>query len=585
MTGIASSDRAGADGVSRRRLLAATGLTTATAGCVRQLRSAVNRDDVDQLSLSITTYTADGDRESIQLARAIGEALEAVGIDVTIDMRSQDEVLRAVLVNHDFDVYVGPHPGGVDPDFLYGALHSRFAEEAGWQNPYGYTNLVVDDLLEAQRQAAGDERADAVAEMLEAFATELPFLPICVREEHRLVRTDRFDGWGQANTGTRLGYLGLEASGDDLTLEAAHTDPRVSMNLNPLSVEYRNEGTFTDLLYDSLATVDGDEVRPWLAADWEFDDGTLTVDLREDCWFHDGEAVTADDVAFTYRFLRDTTRGERRFPAPAPRFRGRVSLVESVDPADEHRVELSVDAGADAAARALLVPVLPAHIWEHRSSPPSVPGVDVAEGTTEALTTDNVPPVGSGPYEFADRSEREHVTLERVDDHFTRRDPDLPSPTAGRIRIQIDPRSTSAIELVESGDSDLTSLPLESYVVDDVIEGTVTAVDVLTSSSRGFYHVGFNTRKTPYSNPNFRRVVARLIDEAWLVEDVFHGHARATAMPVAEEWTPADLTWDDGNPVAPFLGTDGELDADAARSAFESIGFRYADDGTLRVVR
>ena len=580
MTGSVSSDRS----VSRRRLLAATGLTVATSGCIRQLRSAVNRDDVEQLSLTITTFTADGDRESIQCARAIRSALEAAGIDVAIEMRSPEEVLRSVLINHDFEVYVGPHPGGVDPDVLYETLHSQFAEEAGWQNPYGYANRVVDDRLEAQRMA-DDDRAEAVAETLEAFAAEVPFVPICVPEEHRLVRTDRFEGWEAADLATRHGYLGLETIDDDAVLRAVHTGARVSKNLNPLSAAYRDQGTFTDLLYDSLATVDDGAVRPWLASDWTLEEGTLTIDLREELRFHDDERLTAEDVAFTYRFLADTTRGESSFPAPTPRFRGRASLVDDVEAVDDHRIELSIGAGEAVAERALLVPVLPEHRWADRSTPPSVPGFDVAEGTTDALVTDNVPPVGSGPYQFADRTVRDHVTFERFDDHFSRRDDvDRPSPTAARIRVQIDPRSTSAIERVETHEADLTSRPLESYVVDDVLEETGDDVAVLESTARSFYHLGFNARKAPFANPNFRRVIARLIDQAWLVEDVFYGHARPTAVPVTAEWTPDDLRWDDGDPIAPFLGTDGEVDVEEARTAFEEAGFRYAGDGTLRVV-
>ncbi|SFC05335.1 peptide/nickel transport system substrate-binding protein [Halobiforma haloterrestris] len=646
-------------------MLAATGLTAAMAGCVREVRNAVNRDGIDQLSLTITTLPADGDRESIQLSRAIRNALEAVGVDVSIAMRSHEEFLRETLINHEFDVYVGRYPTGTDPSYLYEALHSRYADEAGWQNPFGFTNLTFDQSLERQRDAGDGERRDAVAETLSAFAAEQPFVPICAPREYRLARTDRFDGWGDRHPATPLGYLGLEAldrengsGNDDSRLRAVHTDARPSQNLNPLSAEYRNRGLFTGLLYDTLAVdaalledsgaesdgedgedgedrenredgedgedrenaaeedegdegetgdenpdretdandadATGPDLRPWLADSWTLEDDVLTVRLREDCPFHDGRQVTADDVAFTYRFLADTTLGDDRVPTPSPRHRGQVAPLEAVEAAGNDReiafrFRRSLEDASAAVAGALTVPILPEHVWRERSAAADVTGVRIAEGVTEALVVDNVPPIGSGPFAFADRTDREHVTLERNDDHFTLREGvDLPAPTASEMRVAIDPRSTSAVELVSDDDADVTTSTLESYVLDDVIEAADEADDleVLESSPRSFYHLGFNARKAPFSNPRFRRTVARLIDKAWIVDEVFDGYARPIAAPlVDQEWVPDDLAWGgdgDGDPATPFLGQDGEVDVEAARAAFEAAGFRYDTNGRLR---
>jgi peptide/nickel transport system substrate-binding protein len=499
-------------------------------------------------------------------------------------MRSNEEFLRAVLVNHDFDLYVGRHPGGTDPDFLYEALHSLYAEESGWQNPFGFANLQLDELLDEQRRA-DDEREAVVEELLEAVATEQPFVPLCVPDERRLARIDRFDGWDDGHPATRLGYLGLEPSDDTDRLRAVHMDARPSQNLNPLTVEYRGEEPFIDLIYDSLATEHDGEVVPWLAEDWAFEDDTLSVELREDCRFHDGEAVTAGDVEFTYRLLQDTELEAGESPAPPPTYRGLAAAVDAVDVDDETglTVDLTVEANETVAERVLTLPILPEHVWRERATPATVRGVDVAHGTTEAVTTDNVPPIGSGPFRYESRTERDHLTLERFDDHFTRReDVDLPEATVEELRVQIDPRSASAIELVSSDDADVTSSPLETYVIDDIEPEPETTL--LESSSWAFYHLGFNVRRTPFGNPRFRRAVAGLLDKAWVVEEVFHGYAEPTATPVTNEWTPDSLAWNGEDPVTPFLGTDGDIDEAAAREAFEAAGFSY-DDGMLRVRR
>jgi peptide/nickel transport system substrate-binding protein len=569
---------------SRRAVLAGTaGLAVATSGCVRQVRTVVNRESVDQLSVTIVTLPADGDREGIRLAREVAAVLEAVGVDVSIDMRSNEEFLRAVLINHEFDLYVGRHPGGTDPDFLYEALHSVYAEESGWQNPFGYANLQLDDLLEAQRLADGEEREAVVAELLEELAREQPFVPICVPEEHRLVRTDRFDGWGEAHPATRLGYLELEAGDDVDRLRTAHTDARISENLNPLTAEYRDYEPFLELVYDSLATERDGEIEPWLAEDWTYDDGTLRVRLREDCRFHDDEPLDAGDVEFTYRLLQDSELGGGESPSPPPRYRGLAAAVEAIDVDGDLDLEFELEAGEAVAERVLTVPILPEHVWSERAAPATVRGVSVAQGATEAVTADNAPPVGSGPFRFGSRTEREHVTLERFDDHFTRREGvDHPEASVEELRIQIDPRSTSAIELVNTDGADITSAILETYVLEDVEPTPETAP--LESPSWTFYHLGFNTRRAPFANARFRRAVAGLLDKDWLVEDVFHGYAAPTATPATEEWTPEELAWNGEDPATPFFGSDGELDVEAARDAFEDAGFNY-DDGALRVRR
>ncbi|ELZ00448.1 family 5 extracellular solute-binding protein [Natrialba asiatica DSM 12278] len=625
-------------------LAASVGLSVSTSGCLRHVRSIVNRNEVEQLSLTITTLSADGDRESIQLAQDIGATLEAAGIDIEIDMQSREAFRRSILINHDFDIYVGRHPGDIRPDFLYETLHSKFADESGWQNPFGFTNLTFDTYLERQQRAGGEEREQAVNQTLEALALEQPFVPICVPHEFRLVRTDRFDGWKQGHLATRMGYLGLDPpTTEEAVLRAAHTDSRPSQNLNPLAVEFRNRGLVTGLLYDSLAVPrwseggtdagdsddeepngideDGDRTySPWLGADWTWNEnenedgdertengsgidtdldpdadleptGTLTVTLREGCQFHDGHELTADDVAFTVDFLSDTTRDDNEFPAPSPRYRGHIDPIADVTK-QGNELEFTCTASEPVAKRVLEIPILPAHIWGERTETASIPAITVADGTTEALITDNLPPIGSGPFQFENRTQREFVTLERFDEHFTRRESvALPEASAETLRIRIDPRSTSAIELVETDEADVTSLALESYVVDDVLEAESEReqisdsdpLEVIESSTGSFYHLGFNARTAPFSNPRFRRVIARLIDKEQLVSDVFYGHARPIAAPVTREWTPDSLAWTGTDPETPFLGTDGELDVEAARAAFEEAGFRYDDQGRLRV--
>ena len=569
--------------VSRRSFLGAiatTGLALSASGCMDVVQSAVSGSRTERSSITLATVPSDGDREGVQLARALAGNLEAVGLAVDIDYLSPVEFYRTVLLEGTFDCYVGRYPSGADPDFLYEALHSRYADESGWQNPFGFTNTAVDDLLKEQRMTEGERRREIVVALLERLTEEQPFVPICVPDEVRAVRTDRFDGWEGSHLATRLGYLGLTTADDDAELAAVVTDSRPTRNLNPIAAHYRTHEPIVDLLYDSLATADEGKYQPWLATSIAWDGETAAITLRDDLRFHDGETLTAVDVAFTYQFLEDTTLGADVVPSPAPRYRGRSSMVESVEIVDERTLSMTVDAGADVRERALTVPILPEHVWRERVEAATDVDPAVRQGRWEAVTDELVPPIGSGPFVLDDRSERDHLAFTRFEEHFSLTDDEFPGPTTETVRIDVEPSSLSAVERIAGGTADVTTSALETHAIEAATDRE--AVEVLESPPRAFYHVGFNVRREPFTTPQVRRAVAGLLDTAWLVDAVFDGRATTVASVLSNDWHPDSIA--DEQPAPTFFGTDGDLDVEAARAAFEDAGFRY-DPAHDRLVR
>ncbi len=79
-------------------------------------------------------------------------------------------------------------------------------------------------------------------------------------------------------------------------------------------------------LFDRLTKYNDDfSIAPLLAESWKADDDGVTVDftLRTDVKFHDGTAMTADDVVYSFNALRDSTYGTA--------LKSRVVSVEKVD--------------------------------------------------------------------------------------------------------------------------------------------------------------------------------------------------------------------------------------------------------------
>ncbi|GAB3418641.1 hypothetical protein GCM10027435_18980 [Haloparvum alkalitolerans] len=616
---------------TRRAVIAGSlaGLGTASAGCLGRVRNIAGRDGSTQMTLDVYTTPADADPHGIRVARHLEEHLRAVGIDTRVNTMAEADLYRRVLINQDFDIYVGQFPAQqrIDPDALYPFCHSEFNPEPGWQNPFGVTDLTIDDLLEEQRGAASDDRPAVVDDLQREIARQQPFVTVAFPDALTAVQRGRFEGWRRGGRVAKpMRLLSLSLSGDDegadgtddgdatggdgsdrptettaeatadggaaadATLRLVTTDPRVAENRNPIAAEYRRHGTFTELLYDSLIRTRGDERIPWLARDVSWlDEETVRVSLREATW-HDGEPVTAADVAFTYAFLSDTSMGNAEAPIPAPRFRGRSTLVRTTDAVDDRTVDVTfADANPRVGLRALTVPILPEHVWSERTNVAAIAGIEVDEQTTDALVWDNPDPVGSGPLRFVEASPGERVVFARSDDHFLDRDPDgVPADLRGKpafdeLLLNLVPSDIAAVEHVADRRADATVSNLGPEAVPRI--GREPDATLVSRQSAAFYHVGFNVRSEPLSNPRFRRAVAGLIDKAHVVDEAFQGYAQPAASPLAnaDEWLADDLRFDGRDPETPFFGTDGALDVEAAREAFREAGYRYGDEGALLV--
>lgn len=581
-------------GITRRSALAGltAGLAT-TSGCLSRIRALVGRSQPTTVSLSIKTLPVDQDPYAIAIARQLSAWLEAAGIQASIQPITAEGLYRQALVNHDFDLFVGQFPGAFDdPDAFYSLLHSTYSVESGLQNPFGYTNLLMDDLLERQRRETGTQRTETVTRIQRRLVQVSPFLVLGFPNVIRAARTDRFTGWNGVFDPSPVNLLGLNRTAESATrLRATTPDDRPMSNLNPLMSSYRGPSDITDLLYDSLAHRYRGTLYPWAATNWEWtgeDPLELEVTLREDLTWHDGQRLTASDAAFTYRLLRDTSLESLSETVPTFRYRGRSSLVESATAVDDVTLRLQfADCSRQTARRVLTVPVLPRHVWRDRTGRATVSGVDVGVTTTDALVSSNIPPVGSGPLEFNSVSQGQTLVLERFDDHFleTTEETGLPSPLSDGLafeefELRFVGSDSSSVNLVADGETDVTALGVGPNLIPRI--GRADDVSLNIDRSGAFYYVGLNTRRSPLTNPRFRNTMARLVDRAALSESVFDGYVDPAVSPLAgTAWLPSDLAWEPSDPVVDFLGTDGTVDSKRAREAFRAAGYRYNEQGRL----
>lgn len=562
---------------------------------MQRVRSLVNRDTPSTVSVSIKTPPADADRVATLIARHLVGNLDAVGVDAALDVLPPVELYREVLLNDEFDLFVSRLPPITDPDELRTLLHSVFAEEPGWQNPYNFTDITADEYFDDQRTATGLDRRDVVEDAIEYVKREQPLSTVAVPDGIRAVRSRRFGGWHRYAPQSALSYLALERApgfdpAEEVTLRMGTTDPRVTRNLNPLAAEFRGARTFTRLLYDPLMYRTGGERLPWLATGWEWDrspETSVRVTLRPELVWHDGTALTASDVAFTYRFLQDTSLGGIETTVPTPVYRGRSTLVEDVAVADDRTLTLSFDdVPSRVAERTLTVPILPEHVWEDRTGEADIPGITGGD-VTDALVWSNGEPVGSGPLAFERSATNEALFLERFEGHFLHRDPPAAFPDRfgngvafDRLELRVVPSDEAAVELLAAGELDATTATITPQAVPDI--GQDPGLSLLVDRTTTPYHVGYNTGSEPFSNPHFRRLVSRLLDKRYVAEEILGGYGTPVSNPFeGTEWHPAGAGFDGADPEVPFLGEDGEVDVGRARAAFRDRGFEFDENDNL----
>jgi peptide/nickel transport system substrate-binding protein len=584
--------------ISRRAVLGtAAGVGAGlSGGCVGAIQNLLGVGGPAQLSLTVKSVPADTDAVITQIARRLVNRLNEVGIDAQVELESRAQLRQDVLMNNNYDIYVDQHPAHTDPDMMRPLMHSVFTSESGWQNPFDYTDLTVDQQLADQRAATGNERQLAVGDIQRKAAREQPLGVVAFPREIWTARSDRYAGWERLPLTDPLAYVALDkrdrSDAGEGRLRVTTTDSTPTDNLNPISAVKRYRGTFTGLLYDPLGRRYDGGVNPWLASDWSVDRAegatTATVTLRSGLRWHDGQPLTASDVAFTFRFLSDTTLGNGETAVPAPWLRGRASLVESATVRNARTVELNLGETSPAAAqRVFTTPILPAHVWESMTARASAAGLNMNPYPTEAIITANRQPVGSGVLRFQGVTRGESLVLTRFEDHFLHREEsaDVPPVLRGgvpfqRFSVRVVPSDAAAVELVAADEADATAMSISPNSVSRV--GEHDNLGLYTAESRSFYHVGFNTRQVPFGNGHFRRLVMRLLDKEYIVDEALDGYATPGVTPMTgTDWVPADLTWQGEDPQVPFIGEEGTLDADRAKERFQDAGFEYDDSGRM----
>jgi microcin C transport system substrate-binding protein len=271
-------------------------------------------------------------------------------------------------------------------------------------------------------------------------------------------------------------------------------------------------------LYDTLLQESSDESSAEYAhlaetIELPADRMGVSFELTEAARWHDGRAITAEDVAWTFNTLREKGR---------PIYRAYYGDVAEVKADGPRRVTFRFSNNENRELALILgqLPVLPKHFWE---------GKDFARPSLDI-------PLGSGPYRIERFEAGRGVTYRRVPDYWAR---DLNTRRGTQnfdvIRYEYFRDATVAFEAFKAGQIDFRTENVArnwatGYDFPAVRRDLVKRDTLRHEIPTGMQGFVMNLRRPLFGDARVREALLNLFDFEWLNANIFNGlYSRTTS--------------------------------------------------------
>ncbi len=278
-------------------------------------------------------------------------------------------------------------------------------------------------------------------------------------------------------------------------------------------------------------------IIPGLAESWEIseDGATYTFTLREGVTFHDGEAMTAEDVVFSF----DRARAEDTTNAQTALFEN----IVSVEATDDTTVTITLD-GPDGA-----------FLFDMAWGDAVI--VDPASAETNATN-----PVGTGAFRFENWAQGDSVTLVRNDEYWG----EPAALTNVTFRFISDPNA--AFAALMAGDVD--AFPVFPAPETLAQFSGDPRFNVIVGSTEGETILAMNNGAEPLNNPLVRQAISHAINRQDIIDGAMFGYGT----PIGTHFAPH-------NPDYVDLTGQSEFNPDRARELLAEAG---VENLTLRMM-
>lgn len=257
----------------------------------------------------------------------------------------------------------------------------------------------------------------------------------------------------------------------------------------------------------------------------------VVFNLRKAARFHDGQPITAYDVAFSYRTLIKDGH---------PQYRTNLQGIKRVDILNRHRIRFVFESPGNPLLIMRLgeLPVLPQHYWKDR---------DFTATTFE-------PPLGSGPYRISRVLPGRQVVFERVKNWWGA---DLAVNRGkynfNRVEVEFYRDDTVAFEAFKVGEFDFyiehqAKNWANGYQFPALARGEVLRDEIPHQIPTQTQALFMNSRRSLFDDQRVREALGMMFDFEWTNRSLFYGAYQrsesyypnsdfaATGRPEGGEW-------------------------------------------------
>lgn len=366
-----------------------------------------------------------------------------------------------------------------------------------------YSNADLDSLLEQATSAVDDEeRKSLYYRVQDILYEDAPWVfGYCLEET--AAASEKVGNW-HVSMDSRINLHDVTLENGDTITVGLGIDKIIT--LDPGNYRDRDTETVIRNMFDALVTRTWDgKVIPEIAESWETPDPTTYVfKLRPGITFHNGEALDADDVVFTFdRVLKENGIGG----ATSPRL-GLLGPLASVTKEDQYTVKFTLNNP---------FPVFPQALCHFQI----VPKDYIEEVGDEEFAKK---PVGAGPFMFKEGRLDDQIVMTRFDGYYGGA-PELEPVGPASIKVAVfrmmpDPATrVSALKAGEIHIADRLPPDMAASLAGD------SGVRVESVPGTRVYAIEICNTKAPFANPQVRKALNHAIDWEAIISSIYGGKA------------------------------------------------------------
>jgi peptide/nickel transport system substrate-binding protein len=318
------------------------------------------------------------------------------------------------------------------------------------------------------------------------------------------------------------------------------SDPDI---LNPILSRGASSGYILGHIFESLMDLDRKtlEMRPYLATEKPVispDKKKYTFTLRRDARFSDGKQVTAWDVLFSVKAIKNP------FVDDAP-LRGYYSSLKDVIVPDSFTVSFICEKPYFKNDEFLGgLTVMPKHIYDPQnltdhfnikdlSDPKKVKKNKKIEefGLAFNKAPVNRAPIGSGPFVFDKWEANQQVVVKRNESWWRKGDPESPN-YLDKIIHRTTNDMEAALVALKNEDFDLMGLKPNQYTQQTGSRKFTSRFRKTTNITPGYTYIGWNQLRPYFADKRVRWALSHLVDVDKIIKVVIKGFAARTTGPV-----------------------------------------------------